>query len=81
MQQLHTSARACHRILKLAQTIADLAGSDETLKVRLTEAPESGSRHSLSGNASYPELAGASRGTTSGMWTILPLPGNTDSTT
>jgi hypothetical protein len=45
MQQLHMSARA----------IADLA-SDETLKVRLTEAPESGSRHWLSGNASYLEL-------------------------
>ncbi len=29
MQQLHMSARAYHRILKLARTIADLAGSDE----------------------------------------------------
>ena len=45
MQQLHISVRAVHRLLKLARTIADLAGSDETLKVRLTEAPESGSRH------------------------------------
>jgi hypothetical protein len=27
MQQLHMSARAYHRILKLARTIADLAGS------------------------------------------------------
>src|SRR5947207_1883686 len=28
MQQLHLSARAFHRVLKLARTIADLAGSD-----------------------------------------------------
>ncbi len=28
MQQLHLSARAYHRVLKLARTIADLAGSD-----------------------------------------------------
>jgi magnesium chelatase family protein len=28
MQQLHMSARAYHRILKLARTIADLAGSN-----------------------------------------------------
>lgn len=28
IQQLHLSARAYHRVLKLARTIADLAGSD-----------------------------------------------------
>ncbi len=28
MQQLHLSARAYHRVLKLARTIADLAGSE-----------------------------------------------------
>ena len=28
MQQLHSSARTCHRILKLARMIADLAASD-----------------------------------------------------
>jgi magnesium chelatase family protein len=28
MQQLHMSARAYHRILKLARTIADLVGSE-----------------------------------------------------
>jgi len=28
MHQLHLSARAFHRVLKLARTIADLAGSD-----------------------------------------------------
>ena len=28
VQQLHLSARAYHRVLKLARTIADLAGSE-----------------------------------------------------
>jgi len=38
MTQLNLSARAYHRILKLARTIADLAGSDEILSVHLAEA-------------------------------------------
>jgi magnesium chelatase family protein len=38
MQQLHMSARAYHRILKLARTIADLAGSDEIQMAHLAEA-------------------------------------------
>ena len=38
MQQLHMSARAYHRILKLARTIADLAGSDNIETVHLAEA-------------------------------------------
>jgi len=38
MQQLHMSARAYHRILKLARTIADLAGSEEIQTVHLAEA-------------------------------------------
>ena len=38
MQQLHMSARAYHRILKLARTIADLAGSDRIETVHLAEA-------------------------------------------
>jgi magnesium chelatase family protein len=45
MQQLYMSALVIHRLLKLARTIADLARSDETLKVRPTVAPESGSRY------------------------------------
>ncbi|MEW6401300.1 MAG: hypothetical protein AB1649_05835 [Chloroflexota bacterium] len=32
------SATACHRILKLARTTADLAGSDEIQSVHLAEA-------------------------------------------
>ena len=38
MQQLQMSARAYHRILKLARTISDLAGSDRIQTVRLAEA-------------------------------------------
>ena len=38
MQQLHLSARAYHRILKLARTIADLAGSERIETAHLAEA-------------------------------------------
>jgi len=38
MQQLHMSARAYHRILKLARTIADLAGSESIEPAHLAEA-------------------------------------------
>ncbi len=38
MQQLHLSARAFHRILKLARTIADLAGSERIETTHLAEA-------------------------------------------
>ena len=38
MQQLHMSARAYHRIPKLARTIADLAGSDSIQTAHLAEA-------------------------------------------
>jgi magnesium chelatase family protein len=38
MQQLHMSARAYHRILKLARTIADLSGSAEIATQHLAEA-------------------------------------------
>ena len=38
MQQLHMSARAYHRILKLARTIADLAGSEAIQTPHLAEA-------------------------------------------
>jgi magnesium chelatase family protein len=38
MRQLHLSARAYHRILKLARTIADLAGSERIEAAHLTEA-------------------------------------------
>jgi magnesium chelatase family protein len=38
MSQLNLSARAYHRILKLARTIADLAGCEEIGSVHLAEA-------------------------------------------
>jgi magnesium chelatase family protein len=38
MQQLQMSARAYHRILKLARTIADLAGSESIETPHLAEA-------------------------------------------
>jgi magnesium chelatase family protein len=38
MQQLHMSARAYHRILKLARTIADLAGGERIETAHLAEA-------------------------------------------
>ena len=38
MQQMHLSARAYHRILKLSRTIADLAGSGEIKPPHLAEA-------------------------------------------
>ncbi len=37
-QQLHLSARAYHRVLKLARTIADLAGSGMIMANHITEA-------------------------------------------
>jgi magnesium chelatase family protein len=38
MTQLNLSARAYHRILKLARTISDLSGSEEIGSVHLAEA-------------------------------------------
>lgn len=38
MQQLGLSARAFHRVLKVARTVADLAGSDRIEAVHLAEA-------------------------------------------
>jgi len=38
MSQMNLSARAYHRILKLARTIADLAGREETQSAHLAEA-------------------------------------------
>ena len=38
MRQLQLSARAYHRVLKLARTIADLAGEDEISPAHLAEA-------------------------------------------
>lgn len=47
MQQLQMSARAFHRILKLARTIADLAGSDAIETPHLAEAIQYRPRRSI----------------------------------
>jgi magnesium chelatase family protein len=39
MQQLHLSARAYHRVLKLARTIADLAGSEQIQTAHSAQPP------------------------------------------
>ena len=38
MQQMHLSARAYHRVLKLARTIADLVGSEDIQTAYIAEA-------------------------------------------
>ena len=38
MQQMHLSARAYHRVLKLARTIADLVGSQDIQTAYIAEA-------------------------------------------
>jgi magnesium chelatase family protein len=38
MQQMHLSARAYHRVLKLGRTIADLAGSEDIQTAHIAEA-------------------------------------------
>ena len=38
MNQMQLSARAYHRVLKLARTIADLAGEQEIVPTHLAEA-------------------------------------------
>ena len=38
MQQMHLSARAYHRVLKLARTIADLVGNDDIQTAYIAEA-------------------------------------------
>jgi magnesium chelatase family protein len=54
MTQLNLSARAYHRILKLARTIADLAGSEEIQSVHLVEALQ---YHGIAETFSLHELA------------------------
>ncbi len=44
MQQLHLSARAYHRVLKLARTIADLVGNEEIMANHVAEAVQYRSR-------------------------------------
>ena len=47
MQQMQLSARAYHRVLKLARTIADLAEEDQIAPIHLAEVLQYGPKQGM----------------------------------
>ena len=81
MQQLQMSARAYHRILKLARTLADLVGSTRIEAPHVAEAIQYRPRRMLSASVhlkSQTPASATSMPTNQACWTTTPSSGQPD---